>query len=359
MSFWSWLNTPAGPPGPVAAHSTLAELIVADALQNGYQDKAALGVAAVFRARQLNADVPASLPVNAAGVTLTDTSGPVMESMLALQDHGQVFWKVVGNRWTVIPNRNVDVRWNTDRTIRVYINTRTQQTYQMEGTNRLVVIPVNRGADDLNGMGWMQSDAIQSVIAIDAYATEYFKNNGNPTGVLSTPGTLTKVEADRLKSQWVDARTVRTPAVLSGGMSWDGTSFSAQDSDWVESHRAGVLDIAAISGVPSHFLASSPSGSALNYSNNDSLWRMYWAQTLKPTYVSRLERAWSDVMGVEVTFDPERLLIASMKDRVYSAAELVRTGFDPADSLDEVGLPPIGHTGEVPVTLQPEQRATT
>jgi len=311
MSFWSWLNTPAGPPGPVAAHSTLAELIVADALQNGYQDKAALGVAAVFRARQLNADVPASLPVNAAGVTLTDTSGPVMESMLALQDHGQVFWKVVGNRWTVI------------------------------------VIPVNRGADDLNGMGWMQSDAIQSVIAIDAYATEYFKNNGNPTGVLSTPGTLTKVEADRLKSQWVDARTVRTPAVLSGGMSWDGTSFSAQDSDWVESHRAGVLDIAAISGVPSHFLASSPSGSALNYSNNDSLWRMYWAQTLKPTYVSRLERAWSDVMGVEVTFDPERLLIASMKDRVYSAAELVRTGFDPADSLDEVGLPPIGHTGEV------------
>jgi len=354
MSFWSWLNTPAGP--PVAEHSTLAELIVADALQHGTSNTAALGVAAVFRARQLNADVPASLPVNAAGVTLTDTQGPVMETLLAMQDYGQAFWKVVGTRWTVVPNRDVDVRWNTDRTERLYINTRTQQQYSLVGSNRLTVIPVNRGAGDLNGMGWMQSDAIKNVINIDAYASEYFANNGNPTGVLSTPGTLTKQEASLLKAQWVDARTVRTPAVLSGGMQWDGTSFSASDSDWVESHRSSVLDIAAIAGVPSHFLASSPSGSALNYSNNDSLWRMYWAQTLKPTYVSRLERAWSDVMGVEVTFDPERLLIASMKDRVYSASELVRTGFDPADSLDEVGLPPIGHTGEVPVTLQQEQR---
>lgn len=350
MGFFNWLNTSARP--PVAAHSTLAELIVADALQHGTSDTEALGLAAVFRARQLNADVPASLPVNAAGVTLTDTHGPVMETLLAMQDHGQAFWKVVGNRWTVIPNRDINVRWNTDRTVRLYINLRTQVQYQTSGSNRLVVIPVNRGAGDLNGMGWMQSDAIGSAIAIDAYATEYFKNNGNPTGVLSTPGNLTKQEADVLKAQWVDARTVRTPAVLSGGMAWDGTSFSSSDSEWVDSHRSAVLDIASISGVPTHFLASSPAGSSLNYSNNSDLWRMYWAQTLKVTYVSRLERAWSDILGVEVSFDPERLLIASMKDRVYSAAELVRTGFDPAQSVDQVGLPPIAHTGEVPVTLQ-------
>lgn len=363
MGFLSNLLTPA--PIPVAAHSTLADLIVADALQNGYTDEAALGVAAVFRARAMNADTPAALEVKV-GESLVpapnatqDTQEFITETILALQDYGDAYWRVTfDGDMTVIPNRDVIVRWDTNRKKRLYSYRNTNIQFRTEGAvPNLRVISVNRGAGDLTGKGWMQSDAIKGIIAIQQYSQEYFENNGNPTGVLSTPGVLTKPEADRLKSQWVDARTIRTPAVLSGGMQWDGTSFSASDSTWVQSQESATLSVAAISGVPAHFLAASPSGSSLTYTNLSDLYEGFWRMTLWPQYIARITRAWTAVLGQQVTFDPEPLFLASMKDRVYSVSELVRTGFNPADSLDEVGLPPIGHTGEVPVTLQQERTA--
>ncbi len=357
------MNTPAGPPVPVAAHSTLAELIIADALQNGYQNDAALGVAAVFRAREMNADTPAALDVKVgdslvpAPNATQDTQEFVVETILALQDFGECYWRVTfDGEMTVIPNSDVHVRWDDTRIRRLYYYKNNVQLRTTGAVPNLRVLSINRGAGDLTGKGWMQSDRIKGLIAEQNYSQEYFENNGNPTGVLSTPGTLTKAEADLLKSQWVNARNVRTPAVLSGGMNWDGTSFSAQDSEWTESHRTGVLDVSALSGVPAHFLAASPTGSSMTYANLSDIYEGYWRMSLWPNYIARITRAWTAILGQQVHFDSEPLFLASMKDRVWSASELVRTGFDPADSLDEVGMPPIGHTGEVPVTLQQEQR---
>ena len=144
--------------------------------------------------------------------------------------------------------------------------------------------------------------------------------------------------------------------MLSGNADWQDTSFSATDSEWTQTHLVGIGDVSTLSGVPAHFLSYSPPGSTLTYQNTADLWRIYWSQTLKVTYVSRLERLWTDVLGVQVRFDPEPLLIGSMKDRVWSAAELVRVGYDPAASADTVGLPMIPHTGEVPTTLQPTEQ---
>jgi len=104
--------------------------------------------------------------------------------------------------------------------------------------------------------------------------------------------------------------------------------------------------------VPSSLLNVAPSGSIQTYENVQDVWRIYYQSTLRPTYLTRIAETWTRILGEQVKFDVESLLIASMKDRVWSAAELVRTGFDPSESLDEVGLPPIAHSGEVPVTLQ-------
>lgn len=41
-----------------------------------------------------------------------------------------------------------------------------------------------------------------------------------------------------------------------------------------------------------------------------------------------------------------------MKDRVNAAGILIRSGFDPAASLAAVGLPPVAHTGLLPVTVK-------
>jgi HK97 family phage portal protein len=360
MGLLAWLNTPA--PIPVSTHASNIELVMAQVIaEQGMAQQSGLASAAVFRARQLNAATPASLEVKMGGTLVPapnanqDTQEFIVEAVLAMQDRGEAFIGTNGSDMWVIDNDDVTVNWDPSGRFRRYTKP-SGVRYRTDGMTRdLIVMPVNRPAGALHGMGWMQSDAIQGVLAIDAYATEYFKNNGNPTGVLSTPSVLSEEEATALKEQWVQARTIRTPAVLTSGMQWNGTSFSATDSDWVESHRSGVLDVAAISGVPPHMLASSPAGSSLTYQNLSDLWHYYWTSCVKLTYVSRLERMWTSVLGGQVRFDPEPLLVASMKDRVWSATELVRTGFEPDQSLDQVGMPPIPHTGEIPATLQKEQ----
>jgi len=362
MSFWSWLNTPAG--APVAVHGSNFELLLEQVIDwqvNGTPLSDALGVASIFRARQINADTVASLPV-----LVGDSPVPapnqfqssqefVSEIVYALQDFGDAYIRVTptGDMW-VLDNDKMVVNWNSDRNRRIYTYENVAQRDAGQFPN-LVVIAVNRRSGDATGVGWMQSNAIAGIIATQKWAQQYFENNASPVGVLSTPGTLTKQEAELLKEQWVNARTVRTPAVLSGGMDWTGTSFDAQSSQWVESHNAGALDAATLSGVPSSLLNVAPSGTVQTYQNVQDIWRIYYLSTLKPTYITRIAEAWTQVAGAQVRFDAEALLVASMKDRVWAASELVRTGFDPAGSLDEVGMPPITHTGEVPVTLQAQE----
>jgi len=209
MSFWSWLNTPAGP--PVAEHSTLAELIVADALQHGYQNEASLGVAAVFRAREMNADTPAALDVKV-GDTLVpspnreqDTQDFIVQTILDLQDFGQCYWRTTPDgEMTVIPNRAIHVRWaDPTQTRRIYIHRDGSNPLRTTGLMPpLRVLSVNRGSGDLTGMGWMQSSRIKGLIAEQNWSQSYFENNADPAGILEVPGSMTKQEAGLLKAQW-------------------------------------------------------------------------------------------------------------------------------------------------------------
>ncbi len=363
MSLWTWLNNSDRDVSTHASNiDTMMEQIIEWYTAGGTGDP--LGVAAIYRARQLNSDVPASLPVYAGTFLIDDSADRVAETLLSLQANGDAYWKIdrTGD-WTVYPYADVQAKWNDAKPVREYWHTPSGVKLRTEGDARnLVVLSVNRAAGDLTGMGWLESDAIQSALAIDRYATSYFKNNGRPTGTLQAAGNYTKTEAEEFLAQWnvnhgEDAE--RRPAFLSGGITFNPDSFSASDSAWVESHRASVLDVAAISGVPTHFLASSPAGSSLNYSNNSDLWRMYWAQTLNVTYIPRVERAWSELIGSEVKFDPAQLLIASLRERADAASVLVRSGYDPDTAAVISGLPPeLKHTGFLPVTVQPQAEST-
>jgi hypothetical protein len=127
----------------------------------------------------------------------------------------------------------------------------------------------------------------------------------------------------------------------------------------INSHDAGGGDFATLAGVPSQFLAHAVTGSNLTYTNISDLWALYYQQTLHTTYISRIQEAWSSILGTEVLFDPEQLLVDSLEQRVRSVSELVRTGWEPDESLDVVGLPPIPHSGEIPVTLYPDRESVT
>jgi HK97 family phage portal protein len=330
--------------------------------QSTYSQQLALSVAAVYRARQMTADVPASLPVRIGDSLVpapnaSQTSQEfVVETILSLLDYGDAYWRVDGQgNMRVLPFNEVVVSWNQERTQRRY--SYQQQHLRVVGMNPpLVVLSVNRGAVDLIGFGPMRSQRIIGLIAEQKWSQEFFTNGTEPTGIVTVPGEMTQDEADLLFDQW-SKQTERLPKIMSGGMTWNPNSFSATDSDWVDTHVVGIGDVATLFGVPAALLNTSASGntSSLTYANAHSVYEGWYRSTLFPSYVKRITDAWSSVIGQVVKFDPEELFLASLQERTLAAATLVNAGFEASGSVDVVGLPPIRHTGKVPTTVQKEE----
>ena len=349
---------------PTADFSTLADLIIADAFQSGsYNRKLALSVAAIFRARQINADTIAALPLLTPGevpVPAPNARQTVQEFnaeyILALEDHGDAYVKLDANgSMHVLANVDVQVRWNDDQTRRIYLSRKTSVPFKTDGMfANMLVSSINRGAGDLTGYGPMESDRIQGIIAEQMYQQQYYENSGAPTGTLNSPGVLTSDEAKTLQEQWIKARTVRTPAVLAGGLTWTQQSFSPQESEWTAGHLVGVGDVATLFGVPGVFLNYSQPGSSRIYENVADVYQGFWRMTLRPTFASRLEAVWAHALRQPVLFDPSELFVESLQHRSMAADALVRVGYDPDDVAEVVGLPTLDHTGIISTQLQPQ-----
>lgn len=350
-----WLIRPA--PEHLAEHSSLASLVVSTKLQDmTYRNARALGVAAIYRARQLNADTLASLPVQV-GESLVpapnkyqDTQEFVTETVLSLEDHGEAYWRTVRGETRVLDAAAMSVEWNKARTRRVYTyDGKQMRTWGLDAP--LIVLSLNRTASDLTGRGPMQSGRIAGLIAQMRYEQEYFENQAQPTGLLSHPGNLTGDEAKAMLDQWEAGQQKRSTGVLSGGLEYRPMSFNPSDSEMTDQHLVGVSDVATLFGVPSVLLNHAMQGSNLTYQSIADVYQAYYRSTLATTYGARIENAWSRILGQRVTFNPERLFLASMTARTNAAATLVRSGYEPGESLDVVGLPPIPHQGWVPTTV--------
>ena len=256
--------------------SSLASLIVQTELQQlSTANSQALSVAAIYRARQILADTLSSLPV-VAGSSLVpapnatqDTQELVAETVLSMEDSGDAYWRVTQDGFKVLPYQRMVVTWNESKAInrrRVYRF--ENQVMRTTGVApNLIVMSMNRGANDLTGLGWLESGRIRGIIAEQQYSQQYFENNGQPAGVLKVPAMMSESEAKLLKQQWDKNHQIRQTAVISQAMDYQPTSFNNTDSQWVESHLTGIGDIANLSGVPAFLLAYSPPGSTQDYQN--------------------------------------------------------------------------------------------
>ena len=162
---------------------------------------APLSIAAVYRARQMNASTVAALPLTLNGEPVPAPNRYqswltfLTEAILAMEDHGEAYVYINGTDVSVLPNDQVTVTWNTDETVRIYERVSNGTRFREDPTSalrNLIVVPMNRGADDLTGVGPMESGRIQSILEAQKYATEYFANSGQPTGTLNVPAPLTE-----------------------------------------------------------------------------------------------------------------------------------------------------------------------
>lgn len=128
-------------------------------------------------------------------------------------------------------------------------------------------------ADGLVGRSPIQicRESIGAAVAADDYGARFFGNGAAPAGVLTGPrnARLTEQAHQRLRSSWEAAHRgvaqAHRVAVLEDGWTWNPIAVANRDSQWIESRKHAVLDVARIFGLPP-FLLFDMEQSA-NYSN--------------------------------------------------------------------------------------------
>ena len=250
-------------------------------------------------------------------------------------------------------------------------------------------------------------------LALESYAARFFGQGASTQGIIEFPGNLTPEQAKQLVDGF-DARhkgfrKSHKTGVLSGGAKYVNTSVENDKAQFIDSRRMAVEDVARAFNIPPHLLGLPGTNTYSSVEQNNIA---FVTHTLRPI-VQKLESAFTPLMANEpggttafIKFTLDGLLrgdansrftaystglqagyltindIRRLEDlppvdggeiirvplasvnidaaelvatdkRVNMAQKLVNSGYDPADVLAVMGLPPILHTGLPTVQLQP------
>lgn len=255
----------------------------------------------------------------------------------------------------------------------------------------------------------MCKELIGHAMALDEFSSRFFGQGTNFSGIIESPAQLNKEQAQDLR-QGVEGshkglRRSHLVGVLSGGAKFVKTSVDPDQAQMLQSREFAVEEIARIFRIPPSMLGVTKPGAA-SYASVEQQGIQFAQYTLRP-YVEKIEAAYSTLLpqGAFIKFNMDGIMrgdlatrftaystgiqggflsindihrledmkpvdggdayrvplanvnleaanITEMDKRILMAQRLVVAGYDPAESLKAVGLPPIPHTGVPSVQLQ-------
>jgi HK97 family phage portal protein len=140
--------------------------------------------------------------------------------------------------------------------------------------------------DDARGHGPLEAGAARLIAdrVLSRYASGFAGSGGVPTSILTHPEDLTADQASELKAEWVAARQsgIGEPAVLSGGITWQGVQISPKDMALVELSQLTGSRIAVLLGVPPFLVGLPSGGDPMTYQNVQALFDYHWRAGLRP-----------------------------------------------------------------------------
>jgi len=263
---------------------------------------------------------------------------------------------------------------------------------------------------ELTGMSRVETlkQALGLNIALSDYAARFFGTGASASGVIEFPGNLTAEQAKQLADGF-DARhrngsrRAHKTGVLSGGAKFVATQTDPERSQALESRKFAVEEIARAFNVPLHLLGVPGTASYASVEQNNL---QFVSMTLRPL-AEKVEAAFSRLLPGDafIKFQFNDLLRADLATRVQSysvgtqagfystndirrledlspvdqgdqyrvplanialadtqvitdekktfmVAQLIQSGFSPAEVLSAMGMPAIAHTGLPSVQLQ-------
>jgi HK97 family phage portal protein len=280
--------------------------------------------------------------------------------------------------------------------------------------NEMIHIPDVVRPGEIRGISRVTAlkDNFGLALALESYAARFFGQGATTQGLIEFPGNLTPEQAKQLVDGF-DARhrgfrKAHKTGVLSGGAKYVNTSVENDKAQFIDSRRMAVEDVARAFNIPPHLLGLPGTNTYSSVEQNNIA---FVTHTLRPI-VQKLESAFTPLMANEpggstafIKFTLDGLLrgdaatrfsaystglqagyltindIRRLEDlapvdggdiirvplanvnidaaelvatdkRVNMAQKLVNSGYDPADVLAVMGLPPILHTGLPTVQLQ-------
>lgn len=197
-------------------------------------------------------------------------------------------------------------------------------------------------------------------LAAEKFGADWFQDGAHPSAVLTTDRPVDEGQAKTIKQKFIEAvRGTREPVVLGLGMKYQAISVSANESQFLETMRWGVQQVARIYGVPPEMIAGD-SGNSMTYANVEQRAIDFLTYGIGPT-LARRERAFSRLLPPRqiVRYNLKALLRADAETRFKTHAIGIAGKFmDPDEARHEEGLPPLTDAQKavlelVPLTVTP------
>jgi HK97 family phage portal protein len=172
-------------------------------------------------------------------------------------------------------------------------------------------------------------------LATQRFGRQFFSEGASPSGVLSTGSTLTSDRAAQLKDAIKGVSTgKRDPLVIAGAdAKWQPISINPEESQFVESRKLGVSEIARTFGVPPEMIGGE-AGNSLTYANVESQ-GIHFAQYSILPWAIKLENAIGQLLprGQSVKFNLDGLRRADTLSRYQAHQIALQSGFMTVDEV--------------------------
>jgi len=182
----------------------------------------------------------------------------------------------------------------------------------------------------------MARQQIGTSFAATSYIGGFFARDASPGGMVTVPNELSDKSFERMKEQWNSLHEgfdkAHRLAILEGGASWEKTTLSPADAQFLEVYKMTRQDIAAIYGVPPHKIGDLERAT---FSNIEQQSLEYVTDSLLPWLV-RMERVTKQLFsdkGTYLKFNTDGLLRGDTKTRHESYRNGRQWGYYSANDI--------------------------
>lgn len=276
----------------------------------------------------------------------------------------------VAGLWLLRPDRVQVSRVNGE-----LIYTYQRSTADAQGRTVVTLRPENvlhihgLGFDGLTGYSPIQQlrNALGLTQATERYGSAFFKNGARPGGVIKYPKTLSDEAFARLRDSWDNqhqgAEKASRVAVLEDGMEYMAVGLPPEDSQFLETRKFQISEIARIYRVPPHMIADLDKATFSNI-EHQSLefvihtirpWLVKWEQGLNSALLTEAEQG-----QYFVEFLVDGLLRGDITSRYAAYATAHNNGFMSANEIRMLeNMNPVagGDKYLIPLNMVPAEQA--